>query len=90
MLELLYCGMLLDDEFVTELENDELVVALDETGSEELDTELIELESAAEEFGMELDESVEDELSVLMSSVKDSESLGFSEQLAKRANAAIR
>ena len=84
--------MLLDDELVTELENDELVVMLDETGLEELDTEteLIELESAAEELGVELDESAEDELSVFISSEKGAESLGFSEQLAKRANAAIR
>lgn len=84
--------MLLDDELVTELENDELVVMLDETVFEELDTEteLIELESAAEELGVELDESAEDELSVFISSEKGAESLGFSEQLAKRANVAIR
>ena len=86
--------MLLDDECATGLEKDELVAELDETWFEELDAEteqeLIELESAAEESKMELDESVADELSMLISSVESVKSLGLSEQLTKRANAAIR
>ena len=81
--------MLLDDECVAELEKDELVVELDETWFEELDAET-ELETASEESWMELDESVEDELSVLMSSKKTVESIRPSEQLTKRPNAAIR
>ena len=81
--------MLLDDECVTELEKDELVVELDETWFEELDAET-ELETVAEESWMALDESVEDELSVLMSSKKTVESIRPSEQLTKRLNAAIR
>ena len=81
--------MLLDDECVTELEKYELVVELDETWFEELDAET-ELETVAEESWMELDESVEDELSVLMSSKKTVESIRPSEQLTKRLNAAIR
>ena len=76
-------------------------VELDETGFDELDAgtelELIELESAVEEFGLvceesrtELEESASDELSAVMSSLKGEESLGFSEQQTRMANIADR
>ena len=77
------------DEFWFEELEETWFEELDKTGVEELDSET-ELETASEESWMELDESVEDELSVLMSSKKTVESIRPSEQLTKRPNAAIR